>query len=213
MERAVGATVTALTDQGTAIPFFVDGNHERKASELRIGDKIIQEDGGNAILTSSHREEHEAGIAVYNFEVEGFHTYFVSAHGSRAPPVWVHNSDCKPVLLGRLMSRVIPVATSENWKYYVPLAVKQGRKLPEVGTEEFDNAVKANGQWIRDQIKAGRRLYDIAGDSTAEILGLAAKSPYYEAEKKVLRSMGYTRNLIGTVKASGKTFALFEWIK
>ena len=75
-------------------PFFVEGNHECKASELRIGDKIVQDDGGYTILTSSQREEHPKGIAVYNFEVEGFHSYFVSAQGSRAPPVWVHNAKC-----------------------------------------------------------------------------------------------------------------------
>ena len=77
-------------------PFFVEGNIEVKAGQLRIGDKIIQHDGNFAILTTSHREEHPEGIAVYNFEVEGFHTYFVSAQGSRAPPVWVHNADCVP---------------------------------------------------------------------------------------------------------------------
>jgi len=76
-------------------PFFIEGNIEVKAGQLHIGDKIIQHDGNFAILKTSHREEHPEGIAVYNFEVEGFHTYFVSAQGSRAPPVWVHNAKCK----------------------------------------------------------------------------------------------------------------------
>jgi hypothetical protein len=33
------------------------------------------------------------GIAVYNFEVEGDHTYFVEdGHGARSAAIWVHNS-------------------------------------------------------------------------------------------------------------------------
>ena len=32
-------------------------------------------------------------MPVYNFEVEGYHSYFVAARGTRGPPVLVHNAD------------------------------------------------------------------------------------------------------------------------
>src|SRR5690606_9977610 len=49
--------------------------------------------GVELTVISSVREEHPEGIAVYNFEVEGDHTYFVEdGHGTQLW-AWVHN-DC-----------------------------------------------------------------------------------------------------------------------
>jgi hypothetical protein len=43
-------------------------------------------------VAGNHAEDHPTGVAVYNLEVAGAHTYFVRADGSKTEPVWVHNS-------------------------------------------------------------------------------------------------------------------------
>ncbi|NQT12901.1 MAG: hypothetical protein HQ582_09130 [Planctomycetes bacterium] len=77
-------------------PFWVPGKDWVDAGELCVGDPVLQSDGRTATITRTRREEHPQGIAVYNVEVEGFHTYFVAAIGGHARPVLVHNKNGAP---------------------------------------------------------------------------------------------------------------------
>ena len=65
------------------------------AKDLKVGDMFFGMQGQCGILTATVREEHPEGIEVFNFQVEGTHTYFVRGEGSDAEPVWVHNN-CAP---------------------------------------------------------------------------------------------------------------------
>ncbi|RYZ76677.1 MAG: hypothetical protein EOP04_31775, partial [Proteobacteria bacterium] len=55
--------------------------------KLKFGDKLLESDREVATVVSLAF----TGIygKTYNFEVDGFHTYFVDAKG-----IWVHNGDC-----------------------------------------------------------------------------------------------------------------------
>ncbi len=56
---------------------------------------LLQEaDGTWQAVLSSSREEHADAITVYNFEVEGDHTYFVSDGVGAEDSLWSHNVDC-----------------------------------------------------------------------------------------------------------------------
>jgi hypothetical protein len=57
------------------------------AGQLQLGDRVLLRSGDEAIVRGA--EPLDERITVYNFEVEGFHTYFVGAEG-----LWVHN-DCE----------------------------------------------------------------------------------------------------------------------
>ncbi len=57
------------------------------------GDLVQESDGTWQAVLSSSREEFADGITVYNFEVEGDHTYFVADGVGAEDAVWVHN-DC-----------------------------------------------------------------------------------------------------------------------
>jgi hypothetical protein len=75
-------------------PFWVvQDNDFKPAAELRPGDDFIGPDGEMQTLASTCREDYSDGVAVYNVETEDYHTYFVAAHGTRAPPSLVHNCD------------------------------------------------------------------------------------------------------------------------
>lgn len=66
-------------------PFWVRDRGWVKAGELRPGDELPQLDGG--WLRVAGLAESGERATVYNFEVEGFHTYFVGELGA-----WVHNT-------------------------------------------------------------------------------------------------------------------------
>jgi hypothetical protein len=75
-------------------PFWVvQVNDFKPAVELRPGDDFVGPDGEMQTLVSTRRDDHPNGAPVYNVETQDYHTYFVAAHGSRAPPVLVHNCD------------------------------------------------------------------------------------------------------------------------
>ena len=64
------------------------------AGDLEIGTEVPGPKGERQTLVASTREEHPEGIPVFNFEVEGFHTYFVSVL-SEHNGLLVHNN-CVP---------------------------------------------------------------------------------------------------------------------
>ncbi len=64
----------------------------RPAGDLQPGDRVIDPHGAQSLLIATHREPHPEGVTVYNFEVEGFHSYFVAAKGPGGQPVLVHNA-------------------------------------------------------------------------------------------------------------------------
>ena len=68
-------------------PFYVEGVGFVPAGELNAEDIIRTADGRNLPITKVEREELEEPVLVYNFEVEEFHTYYVSGLG-----VLVHNT-------------------------------------------------------------------------------------------------------------------------
>jgi hypothetical protein len=77
-------------------PIHVPGVGWVLARDLRVGDRITQADGGEAVVVATRWEKHPEGVPVYNFRVGQHHTYFVREEGSTAEPVWVHNAKCGP---------------------------------------------------------------------------------------------------------------------
>ncbi len=75
-------------------PFWsVTENSFVNAGSLPIGHQVTGPDGALQTLVQTQREDHPGGVPVFNFQVDDYHTYFVSAHGRRGPPVLVHNAD------------------------------------------------------------------------------------------------------------------------
>ncbi len=72
-------------------PFWVEGIGWLAAKELRSGESVVGPGGPDAKVISSVREEHPEGVTVYNFEVEGDHTYFVEDRKGEKTAIWVHN--------------------------------------------------------------------------------------------------------------------------
>jgi RHS repeat-associated protein len=71
-------------------PFWTPDKGWVEAKDLQVGSLLQTEDG--RIIDVDKVEKREGQFTVYNFKVEGFHTYFVSELG-----ILVHNADCEEV--------------------------------------------------------------------------------------------------------------------
>ena len=67
-------------------PFYVPKKGWTDAIQLRAGDRLQLLNGEYVIIEQVQHEILEAPVTVYNFEVEEFHTYYVSDSG-----ILVHN--------------------------------------------------------------------------------------------------------------------------
>lgn len=70
-------------------PFWVPVKGWTKAIQLRAGDRLQLLNGEYVIVEQVQHELLESPIFVYNFEVEGFHTYYVTDCA-----ILVHNANC-----------------------------------------------------------------------------------------------------------------------
>ena len=86
-------SVVRLSINGEAIettnehPFYVEGHGWTNVSDLKAGDKVRLEDGTTGIVEKTKHAALDTPVTVYNFEVENFHTYYVSEQ-----KVLVHNT-------------------------------------------------------------------------------------------------------------------------
>ena len=76
------------------------------AGDLKPGTEVTSPTGTIQTLTKTSRTEHPEGVPVFNFQVDDFHTYFVSEklNGS---PLLVHNANC--------LDDVIPDPRKSDW--------------------------------------------------------------------------------------------------
>ncbi len=72
-------------------PFYVPQKGWTSAIELRAGDMLVTVNGEYVVVEKIQHELLETPVTVYNFEVEDFHTYYVSADAIN-DGVLVHNS-------------------------------------------------------------------------------------------------------------------------
>lgn len=70
-------------------PFWVEGKGWTNAGALSVGDVLRLRDGGSTIVSQISIIPQDESVIVYNFEVEDFHTYYVSED-----EVLVHNATC-----------------------------------------------------------------------------------------------------------------------
>jgi Pretoxin HINT domain len=73
-------------------PFYVEGKGFVHAGELKAGEKVVTASGKTLTVDKVNIEKTKEKTKVYNFEVEDWHTYFVSTE-----EILVHN-DCRAPL-------------------------------------------------------------------------------------------------------------------
>ena len=79
----------ASIDTTVEHPFWVVGYGFKPAEDLKAGDYVETADGEQLLVTNVEKETLAEPVPVYNFEVEDWHTYYVSEE-----KVLVHNNGC-----------------------------------------------------------------------------------------------------------------------
>nr|WP_309694960.1 RHS repeat-associated core domain-containing protein [Armatimonas sp.] len=96
-DAASGKVVDTITGTPNH-PFYVPSKGWVPLGQLGIGTSLVTRagpSGGFLVVKSNRRESRPEGVSVYNFEVDGFHTYFV---GTTNGGIWVHNGPPCPKL-------------------------------------------------------------------------------------------------------------------
>ena len=142
-------------------PFWVRARGWARAAELQVGDELAQLGGG--WLRVAGIESGGAQETVYNFEVEGFHTYFVGELGA-----WVHNT-CWDDIAGHVLERGrFAGQTQQQVAQYLktfaesatPTTVASGARIWRRGAKILIQrpGAGAGGTWFRaDSVRAAER--------------------------------------------------------
>ena len=98
--------------------------------QLAVGAQVHTRAGPTLVVKSTKREAHPEGIPVYNFEVEGDHTYFV---GQANGGTWVHNTCPGNVLkvLQAVGKADVTAASKEEALSWAREAFPDAMELPE----------------------------------------------------------------------------------
>jgi hypothetical protein len=154
-------------------PLYVEGKGWVGASGLLVGDRILQSDGGYAVLQSTLREEHASGVTVYNLTVEGDHTYFVDDQVAGGA-VWVHN-DCVYLQVVRGKVRYVG-RTGQRFEARAAQQLRNHGRVVEV-IEGLENITRQLARAIEHKLilKYGRKGIDPRGTLTNINRGIQEK--------------------------------------
>lgn len=153
-------------------PFMLEGRRWVNAGALKPGDKIMRLAGG--VLTVVSMRHQVIKQHTFNFEVEGFHSYFAGAGGA-----WVHNSgvDCS-LIAGQLKGLVknAGVSVQKNGLAYNVKLEKEllelHRKMIHFSKVEHAPGATYNGiiNRLEDGSRVGLRNDSMIGGATIDIL-------------------------------------------
>ena len=156
--RLEGAAQAEILKVTSGHPFWTRDHGWVAAGQLRPGAQILQRSGGWIRLTGATWAQQRA--AVYNFEVEGYHSYFVGNHGA-----WVHNTCAGAArgaapssrALGRAREAAGHVRPPESAAHHL-VAGGAGKAGPaRAALEKFGIGINdaANGVFLRQGVHSG----------------------------------------------------------
>ena len=101
-------------------PFYVVDVGWTTADAVQVGQKLVGAGGAVLTVVANRDWKPDGGVVVYNFQVEGDHTYFVGDIHAQGEWVWTHNM-CAARTAGRALS------TAENADLLGKNLAREGR--------------------------------------------------------------------------------------
>lgn len=135
-----GETLTCTPEH----PFYVPKKGWTSAVDLRAGDILVMLNGGYVVVEQVQHELLESPETTYNFEVEGFHTYYVGEND-----IFVHNK-CFRGRLKDLTKYTDEMAEGFDAHHVFPQ--KFADEFSKIGVK-YDNA--KFGSWVDEGIHRG----------------------------------------------------------
>ena len=125
-------------------PFYVPNQGWTDAIELRAGDRLQLLNGEYVIVEQVQHEILESPIKVYNFEVEDFHTYFVSKYS-----ILVHNKGCGNNKVDKGPANTTTIRYDNNGKVYSTTSYgSDGNIVARIDFQGTEHYVKSVGRRI-----------------------------------------------------------------
>ena len=171
-------------------PFYVEGKGFVHAGELKEGEKVVTASGETLTVDKVNIEKTKEKTKVYNFEVEDWHTYFVSTE-----EILVHN-DCRaPLPEG--MGKVDFIVDTDGTAIPMKNSYKKFNELKrDLGNapkgEAKHHIVEQNptnkSQFLPEMIQNKQNVIDLndaAGEVHRQITGFYNSKPSYLSGQKV----------------------------
>ena len=130
-------------------PFYVEGKGFVHAGELKEGEKVVTASGETLTVDKVNIEKTKEKTKVYNFEVEDWHTYFVSTE-----EILVHN-DCRAPLpegVGELNSSATKTLYHYTNEKGLNGILESNELRPSLKANNPKDARYGNGQYLSDII-------------------------------------------------------------
>ena len=140
-----GETITTTPEH----PFYVPQKGWTGAIHLRAGDMLVLSNGEYVVVEKVEHELLESPVKVYNFEVEDFHTYYVSEYG-----VLVHNVCGTQRAAMREAKRSVNIPMSQS-----PDSIQTVKMIGENGRTAFARLEIYGNKFIRNDL-AGHLFKD-----------------------------------------------------
>ena len=105
-------------------PFYVNDRGFVKAGELIVGDELLDVNGNVLLVEKFNVELTDEPVTVYNFQVEGFHTYHVGCFY-----VLVHNADYNQSPKEIMAEHTKGLDTREHPSKYKQISAKEKSRL------------------------------------------------------------------------------------
>ena len=105
-------------------PFYVNNRGFVNAGELIVGDELLDVNGNVLLVEKFNVELTDEPVTVYNFQVEGFHTYHVGCFY-----VLVHNADYNQSPKEIMAERTKGLDTREHPSKYKQISAKEKSRL------------------------------------------------------------------------------------
>jgi predicted GIY-YIG superfamily endonuclease len=86
----LGQSVQVVATDGH--PFYVVDVGWTTADAIQVGQKLVGAGGAVLTVVANRDWKPDGGVVVYNFQVEGDHTYFVGDIHAQGEWVWTHNA-------------------------------------------------------------------------------------------------------------------------
>jgi len=99
-------------------PFYVVDVGWTTADAIQVGQKLVGAGGAVLTVVANGDWKPDGGVVVYNFQVEGDHTYFVGDIHAQGEWVWTHNACAAST-------------GSTDWHHSIPVAIQ--RRLSDAG--------------------------------------------------------------------------------
>jgi Pretoxin HINT domain len=146
-------------------PFWTPNQGWVEAKDLVVGSLVQTSDG--RVIDVDRVEKREGDFTVYNFKVEGFHSYFVSDLG-----ILVHNANCSPA------------AKIFDWEHIFDRHSEWGETARKSGIKDIfyglnENEIKKtvkNAWQNRQKIKT--QVDDIKGETRIKYQGVDETTGY-----------------------------------